>query len=287
MCRWKSTLTPNSRDIAEVLDDPQLQVRCSLTAFPNKTELQYVKLFIHGTRKEDLILDVYLYEDGDYPDVQSSGTTCVHQSSLPTNRKPPRNRQTSCNHDDMLRELLCYMERLSDKYEEINRKVDTIMNWMRPSQHLDTNHLFGADGVIETEGNNHGTVARSIERKIEAGKEAETGEIGREAMSAVMETVVRDNDGEAEIGEIGRVAIIWSIEREIEAGGAVMKTVVGDIEWKAETGEIGIGTVAENIERETNVVDIDVGTNVGIVMYTRFLLGRREIWIKLINKLMP
>ncbi|CAI9771981.1 unnamed protein product [Fraxinus pennsylvanica] len=69
MCRWKSTLTPNSHDIAEVLDDLQLQVHCSLTASLDETEQQYVKLFVHGTRREDPILDVYLYEDGDYPDV--------------------------------------------------------------------------------------------------------------------------------------------------------------------------------------------------------------------------
>ncbi|CAA2934063.1 Hypothetical predicted protein [Olea europaea subsp. europaea] len=72
MCRWKSTLTPNSHDIAEVLDDPQLQARCSLKASPDETEQQYTNFFIQGTRKEDPILDVYLYEDGGYLDVDDA-----------------------------------------------------------------------------------------------------------------------------------------------------------------------------------------------------------------------
>lgn len=44
----------------------QLEVRCSLKTSPNETEQQYVNLFIHGTRKEDPILNAYLYEDGGY-----------------------------------------------------------------------------------------------------------------------------------------------------------------------------------------------------------------------------
>ncbi|XP_022875539.1 uncharacterized protein LOC111393977 [Olea europaea var. sylvestris] len=109
MCRWKSTLTPNSHDIAEVLDDPQMQ---------------------------------------------SSGTARVHQHSIPTSRRPPCSHRASCDHDDMLRQLLHNVEKLSDKYEEINKKFDTIMNWMRPSQHLDKDYSFGVDGVFGTEGDN-------------------------------------------------------------------------------------------------------------------------------------
>ncbi|CAI9772424.1 unnamed protein product [Fraxinus pennsylvanica] len=149
------------------------------------------------------------------------------------------------------------------------------MNWMRPSQYLDTNHSFGADGVFETEGNNHEEVARSIERETEAGKEAETWEIGREAMSVVMETVVGNNNGELVILEIGREAVTGCIEREIEAGGAVMETVVGGIEWEAETREIEMEIVVGNIERETNVVDIDVRTNVGTEMYTKVFTRKK------------
>ncbi|CAA2963099.1 regulator of nonsense transcripts 1 homolog isoform X2 [Olea europaea subsp. europaea] len=54
MCHWKSTLTPNSHDIAEVLDDPT-------TTSP---------LLID--RKEYPILDVYLYENGGYPNVDDA-----------------------------------------------------------------------------------------------------------------------------------------------------------------------------------------------------------------------
>ncbi|CAA2981207.1 Hypothetical predicted protein, partial [Olea europaea subsp. europaea] len=83
--------------------------------------------------------------------VYSSGIVRVHQPSIPTSRRPPRNRRASCDHDDMLRQLLYHVERLSDKYEEINRKVDTIMDWMRSSQYLNINHSFRANEVFGTE----------------------------------------------------------------------------------------------------------------------------------------
>ncbi|KAL2486322.1 Uncharacterized protein Adt_31078 [Abeliophyllum distichum] len=63
MCSWNSRLTPESRDIAEVLDDPQLHVYCTLHASPDEREEEYVRLFVSGPRREDPILNAYLYED--------------------------------------------------------------------------------------------------------------------------------------------------------------------------------------------------------------------------------
>ncbi|KAL2471531.1 Ulp1 protease family protein [Abeliophyllum distichum] len=63
MCSWNSRLTPESRDTAEVLDDPQLRVRCTLHASPDEREEEYVRLFVSNPRREDPIFDAYLHED--------------------------------------------------------------------------------------------------------------------------------------------------------------------------------------------------------------------------------
>ncbi|KAL2505606.1 DUF1985 domain-containing protein [Abeliophyllum distichum] len=64
MSSWNLHLTPESRDITEVLDDPQLHVRCTLHASPDEREEEYVRLFVTSSRREDPILDAYLHEDG-------------------------------------------------------------------------------------------------------------------------------------------------------------------------------------------------------------------------------
>ncbi|KAL2538000.1 hypothetical protein Fot_19391 [Forsythia ovata] len=64
MCSRNSCLTPESRDIAEVLDNPQLRDRCTLHASPKEREEEYVRLFVSGPRREDLIFDAYLHQDG-------------------------------------------------------------------------------------------------------------------------------------------------------------------------------------------------------------------------------
>ncbi|KAL2544439.1 hypothetical protein Fot_13672 [Forsythia ovata] len=64
MCSWNSCLTPESRDIAEVLDDPQLHVRCTLHASPDDRKEEYVRLFVSNLRKEDPIHNAYFYKDG-------------------------------------------------------------------------------------------------------------------------------------------------------------------------------------------------------------------------------
>ncbi|CAA2964585.1 Hypothetical predicted protein [Olea europaea subsp. europaea] len=254
MCRWKSTLTPNSHDIAEVLDNPQ---------------------------KRRSNLGCYLYEDGGYPDVDDAvldddldppqsqrekvspnireDDVCakfrsarVQQHTVPTSRRPSRSRRAFRDHGDMLKQLLHHVERLSDKYEEINRKVDTIMNWMRPSQHLNREHSFEVDGVFEIEGNNH----EEVESEMDGGDIMEengawdaVGEF--EARSAVMETLVGGIESEAEMREIGKEAVAGGIEMEVEAVGAVIETVLG------------------NIEREMDVVDNDVRINERTRMYTK------------------
>ncbi|KAL2544918.1 hypothetical protein Fot_14151 [Forsythia ovata] len=58
-----SCLTPESRAIAEVLDDLQLCVRCTLHASLKEKKQEHVRLFVLDTRREDPILDVYLHED--------------------------------------------------------------------------------------------------------------------------------------------------------------------------------------------------------------------------------
>ncbi|KAL2552862.1 Uncharacterized protein Fot_06481 [Forsythia ovata] len=63
LIRRNSRLTPELRDIAKVLDDSQLRVRCILYASPDEREEEYVKLFVSGPTREDLILDAYLHED--------------------------------------------------------------------------------------------------------------------------------------------------------------------------------------------------------------------------------
>ncbi|KAL2542525.1 Ubiquitin-like protease domain-containing protein [Abeliophyllum distichum] len=63
MCSWNLRLTPESRDIAEVLDGPQLRIHCTLHASPDESEEEYVRLFVSGPRREDPILDAYLHED--------------------------------------------------------------------------------------------------------------------------------------------------------------------------------------------------------------------------------
>ncbi|KAL2553044.1 hypothetical protein Fot_06663 [Forsythia ovata] len=64
MCSWNSHLTPKSRDIAEVLDDPHLCVRCTLNASPEEMEEEHVRLFVFGLRRKDPFLDAYLHENG-------------------------------------------------------------------------------------------------------------------------------------------------------------------------------------------------------------------------------
>ncbi|KAL2553226.1 hypothetical protein Fot_06845 [Forsythia ovata] len=58
-----------SRDTVEVLDDPNLHVRCKLHASLDEGEQEYVRSFVSSPRREDPILDSHLYEDGEDGDV--------------------------------------------------------------------------------------------------------------------------------------------------------------------------------------------------------------------------
>ncbi|KAL2553077.1 hypothetical protein Fot_06696 [Forsythia ovata] len=62
-------ITLESRDTVEVLDDPNLHVRCKLHASLNEREQEYVRFFVSSPRREDPILDSHLYEDGEDRDV--------------------------------------------------------------------------------------------------------------------------------------------------------------------------------------------------------------------------
>lgn len=101
----------------------------------------------------------------------------------------------------MLRQLLHHVERLSNKYEEINRKVDTIINWMRPSQHLDRGQSFGNYGVFGIEGDNH----EEVEKEVDVG-------------NTMGETGTGDTVGDFWAGDaVG----------EFEVGDAIMETMLG------------------------------------------------------------
>ncbi|KAL2549690.1 hypothetical protein Fot_11232 [Forsythia ovata] len=183
-------------------------------------------LFTQKPRKEDLLLDTYLYEDEGYwgvgyeeqdddldppqrqmeiispnaheDDVSmfvmlicnipcvvlvlisfsllSLGSKSKHQPSHPTNQTSPcirqhslstsrpYKRQTSCDHDDLLRQLLQHVQKLLSQYEELNKKVDNIMEWTRPRLHLETDYT---KVYIGTEGDDRGKVGTKMEVQSE------------------------------------------------------------------------------------------------------------------------
>ncbi|KAL2528335.1 caffeoylshikimate esterase [Forsythia ovata] len=56
--------------------------------------------------------------------VHGSRTARRCQPSPTTNQRSPRSHQLSCDHDDLLNQLLHKVERLTHQYEELNIKVD-------------------------------------------------------------------------------------------------------------------------------------------------------------------
>ncbi|CAA2989673.1 Hypothetical predicted protein [Olea europaea subsp. europaea] len=196
------------------------------------------------------------------------GTACVHQCSVPTSRRRVPSHRAFCNHDYTLKQLLHHVEKLSDKYEEINKKVNTIMNWMRPSQHLDKDYSFGDDRMFGTEGDNYEEVEREMEEEDtmrETGVGKTTGEF--EGGCTVMEKVARGIENEAETWEIGREKIAKNIE--IEA-------IAGSIEREIEERGTVIDTIARNIKREMDVVDIEEGSNERTRMYDKVFTCKRK-----------
>ncbi|XP_022876776.1 uncharacterized protein LOC111394972 [Olea europaea var. sylvestris] len=140
---------------------------------------------------------------------------------------------------------------------------------MRPSQHLDRDYSFGANGVFGTEGDNHEKIKREI-NEGDTMREIGTGDAVRkfDGGRTVMETVARGIEIEVETGEIKREVIVKNIESE---------AVAGSIERETKTGGAVIDTIAKNIEREMDVVDIENGSNERIRMYTKVFTHKRKI----------
>ncbi|KAL2545062.1 Uncharacterized protein Fot_14295 [Forsythia ovata] len=121
MCSWNSRLTPKSRDIAEVLDDLQLCVWCTLHSSSDERKEEYVRWFVSGPRREDPIFDAYLHEDG------ADGAAGDEE---------PDDIFEQVREDDPLRSPVA-----QDEHEQVNH---------RPLQHL--MHLYGgAVRVANTE----------------------------------------------------------------------------------------------------------------------------------------
>ncbi|KAL2508623.1 hypothetical protein Fot_32270 [Forsythia ovata] len=146
MCSWHSRLTPESRDIAEVLDDLQLCVRCTLHSSPDERNEEYVRLFVYCSRREDPILDAYLHEDGadgaagdEEPDdifeqvreddpLRSPVSQDEHEagqsSPAVAPHAPLRRSRLCCEHRNMLRQILEQIKKLTDQVDELKKKVD-------------------------------------------------------------------------------------------------------------------------------------------------------------------
>ncbi|KAL2545232.1 Uncharacterized protein Fot_14465 [Forsythia ovata] len=158
MCSWNSCLTHESRDIAEVLDDPQLRVHCTLHASPEEMEEEYVRLFVSSPRKEDPILNAYFHEDGadgaagdEEPDdifeqvrdddsLHSPVAHDEHEAgqSLPaaTPRAPLRRSCLCCEHENMLRQILEKIKKLTDQVDELKRNAGRSEEQRQRSPHL-------------------------------------------------------------------------------------------------------------------------------------------------------
>ncbi|KAL2549540.1 hypothetical protein Fot_11070 [Forsythia ovata] len=144
MCLWNSRLTPESRDIAEVLDDLKLHVQCTLYASPEEKEEEYVRLFISGLIREDPILDAYLHEDradgtarDEEPDdifeqVREDDPLCSlvaqdeheagQSSSAAAPRAPLWRSRPCCEHENILRQILEQIKYLP-KYIQIHENT--------------------------------------------------------------------------------------------------------------------------------------------------------------------
>ncbi|KAL2492092.1 Uncharacterized protein Adt_27720 [Abeliophyllum distichum] len=120
------------------------RTRCSLKTTPDEADQEYLTLFAQKPRKDYPLLDAYFYEGGEYrgvgyeeqdDDVQSLRFSFRNQTYPPTNqtspsrRQPslfesrPCRRQTSCDHDDLLRQLLQHIiQRIIEGVMEMNEE---------------------------------------------------------------------------------------------------------------------------------------------------------------------
>ncbi|KAL2495314.1 hypothetical protein Fot_39071 [Forsythia ovata] len=120
-----------TKDIAEVFDDPQLRVRCTLNASPEEREEEYVRLFVSGPRREDTILDAYLHEDradGASGDEEPDDIFKQAGQSSPaaTPRAHLRRSRPCCEHGNMLSQILEQIKKLTDQVDNLKMKVDRL-----------------------------------------------------------------------------------------------------------------------------------------------------------------
>ncbi|KAL2501851.1 hypothetical protein Fot_35699 [Forsythia ovata] len=165
MCSWNSRLTPKSRDIAEVLDDPQLRIRCTLHASPDEREEEHVRLFVFGPRREDPILDAYLHEDGadgaagdEEPNdkfeqvreddhqrspIAQDEHDAGQSSPAAAPHAPLRRSHPCCEHENMLRQILKQIKKLTDQVDELKRKVDLLEKRRERSPYFYVEYMDG------------------------------------------------------------------------------------------------------------------------------------------------
>ncbi|KAL2545086.1 Uncharacterized protein Fot_14319 [Forsythia ovata] len=144
MCSWNSRLTPKSRDIAEVLDDLQLCVWCTLHSSSDERKEEYVRWFVSGPRREDPIFDAYLHEDGadgaagdEEPDdifeqvreddpLRSPVAQDEHEAGQSSPAAAPHaplwRSRPCCEHRNILRQILEQIKKLTDQVDELKRK---------------------------------------------------------------------------------------------------------------------------------------------------------------------
>ncbi|KAL2541623.1 Uncharacterized protein Adt_02601 [Abeliophyllum distichum] len=129
MLNWQATDIPTAKDVATILDDPQLQVHTILTPTPEEMENMYIQEFYIPARVPDPILDPYLVrEEGHSPTAQGSPTQHRPSPSSP----PPRLSHIQSPN------LMAEIRHLNKKVEQLSNKVDEVIEWVRPLHYTNT-----------------------------------------------------------------------------------------------------------------------------------------------------
>ncbi|KAL2520527.1 uncharacterized protein Fot_24450 [Forsythia ovata] len=140
MCLWNSRLTPESRDIAEVLDDPQLRVRCTLHASPKRGKEEYVRLFVSGADgavgDEEDIFEQVLEDDPSRSPVAQDEHEAGQLLSAAAPHVPLRRSRPCYEHGNILRQILEQIKKLTNQVDELKRKVDMLEKRRQYSLHL-------------------------------------------------------------------------------------------------------------------------------------------------------
>ncbi|KAL2549509.1 Uncharacterized protein Fot_11039 [Forsythia ovata] len=256
---------PESRDIAEVLDDLQLHVRCTLHASPEEREEEYVRLFISGPIREDPILDAYLHEDRAYgtagdeePDdifeqVREDDPLCslvahdeheAGQSSLAVAHRAPLWRsRPCCEHKNMPRQILEQIKKLTDQVDELKRKFDRSEERRQCIPHFHREYMDddrgvnwdGADELFD----NHGQMGAEEAND----READTG-IDRTGQKGVEEPVDVDVDVETTVDGKADTAVRTGVGPTVEV-------------TQEEVVDTGVDTTVDGAQVEAVITGVD------------------------------